>query len=129
MEAVLSMLPGITTLCLNETDADDAMLKIISTTMPNLEWLEMDDCLHVTDIGLQDVADGCPKLAYLSANECWGILNTDLVEKINAKGGWEDLEGSQASEGYDYADSDDYSFDDSDAYDDYDADDLDHVGF
>ncbi|KAJ2744390.1 hypothetical protein GGI20_002995, partial [Coemansia sp. BCRC 34301] len=52
------------------------------------------------------VYDGCPKLEYLGTSECWNILDTDLVDKINARSGWENVDVSQ-----DYSDD---SIDNSD---------------
>ncbi|KAJ2868317.1 hypothetical protein GGH94_000157 [Coemansia aciculifera] len=115
--SVLNILPGITTLVLNETETDDSVLEVVSKSLSSLEWLEIDRCELITDVGIKAVADGCPKLAYLSIRECWGILNTDLVEKINARGGWEDLTGSQVYEDSDYSDSDEYEDYDSDFFD------------
>ncbi|KAJ2034346.1 hypothetical protein GGI08_002025 [Coemansia sp. S2] len=112
--SVLNILPGITTLVLNETETDDSVLEVVSKSLPSLEWLEIDRCELVTDVGIKAVADRCPKLAYLSIRACWGILNTDLVDKINTRGGWEDLTVSQVYEGSDYDEDEDY---DSDLFD------------
>ncbi|KAJ2049495.1 hypothetical protein H4S04_003189 [Coemansia sp. S16] len=106
--SVLSILPGITTLVLNETETGDSVLEVVSKSLPSLEWLEIDRCELVTDVGIKAVADRCPKLAYLSIRACWGILNTDLVDKINTRGGWEDLTVSQVYEGSDYDEDEDY---------------------
>ncbi|KAJ2454390.1 hypothetical protein GGF42_003612 [Coemansia sp. RSA 2424] len=127
MTQVLSKLPGITSLVLNETSADDTVLGVVSKSMPSLEWLEIDSCEAVTDVGIKAIFDGCPKLAYLSTRECWDILNTDLVEQINARGGWEDIDVPQVYEDNEYDDNDEYDgYDDGEFYEyNYDTEDPD----
>ncbi|KAJ2908432.1 hypothetical protein GGI21_002892 [Coemansia aciculifera] len=109
--AVLTKLPGITALILGETSTDDSVLEAISKHMPCLEWLEIDSCESVSDLGIKAIFEGCPKLAYLSTRECWGVLDTDVIAQINARGGWEDIEVLQDYDEGEQIGADDYESD------------------
>ncbi|KAJ2744498.1 hypothetical protein GGI20_002936, partial [Coemansia sp. BCRC 34301] len=65
------------------------------------------------------VYDGCPKLEYLGTSECWNILDTDLVDKINARSGWENVDVVQVYDYDVYNDSDEYGDDDDGQFYEY----------
>ncbi|KAJ2002285.1 hypothetical protein GGI04_003404 [Coemansia thaxteri] len=98
---VLNVLSNLKSLTLSETKADDHLLAAVAKCMPNLEWLEINRCYHITDAGIALIAKGCPKLMYLAVNKCHGVRNADVIKQINAKGGWEDVTDSESDYSYD----------------------------
>ncbi|KAJ2488571.1 hypothetical protein IWW37_004680 [Coemansia sp. RSA 2050] len=110
--SVLNMLPELTYLLVNETKTDDSVLEAISKSLPDLVCLQIDRCELVSDIGIKALADGCPNLTCLSTRECWGILDTELVDEINAGNGWEDLDDPQNYDSYDYTNSEEEEYED-----------------
>ncbi|KAJ2410248.1 hypothetical protein GGI10_004561 [Coemansia sp. RSA 2530] len=105
--SVLNMLPELRYLLVSETETDDSVLETISQSLPNLISLQIDRCELVSDVGIKALADGCPDLKCLTAKECWGILDTELVDRINAGNGWEDLDDPQDYDSYGHSNSED----------------------
>ncbi|KAJ2490722.1 hypothetical protein IWW37_002924 [Coemansia sp. RSA 2050] len=101
LKVVFRQLPNIKTLILNRTNINDAVIIIISQHMPSLELLEIVKCSQVTDVGIQALASGCPKLAYLQTRRCKRIHNVSLLQQISARGGKEvDYDDSGSYEEY-----------------------------
>ncbi|KAJ2868257.1 F-box/LRR-repeat protein 15 [Coemansia aciculifera] len=87
VKVVFKRLPSIKSLVLNRTNINNAVLLIVSQYMPDLEHLEIVKCGQVTDVAIQALAIGCPKLAYLLIRRCKSIHSTGLLQQIGARSG------------------------------------------
>ncbi|KAJ2011926.1 F-box and leucine-rich repeat protein 4 [Coemansia sp. RSA 2337] len=87
VKVVFQRLPNIKKLVLNRTNINNAVLLIVSQYMPSLEHLEIVNCGQVTDLAIQALAKGCPKLSYLQTRRCKHIHDTNLLQQIGARGG------------------------------------------
>ncbi|KAJ2868275.1 hypothetical protein GGH94_000262 [Coemansia aciculifera] len=115
---ILKLLPSVQKLLLNVTTTDDELLVVISQSMPDLEWLEIERC-GVSDVGIRALAKGCPKLAYLRTEMCEGIMDTRLVQQVNAGGKQEAVFDIKGYDTFLRVFNDDYDDDDYYYYDDY----------
>ncbi|KAJ2064581.1 hypothetical protein GGI17_000908 [Coemansia sp. S146] len=112
VKVVFKQLPSVKQLILNRTNINNAVLVIVSKSMPDLEHLEIVKCGRVTNVAIQARAKGCPKLAYLQTRRCQHIHNTGLLQQIGARGGpvhvYDDSGSDEEySDYYDYGSDDD----------------------
>ncbi|KAJ2801726.1 hypothetical protein H4R20_003564 [Coemansia guatemalensis] len=134
MQKVLQMMPNLEELDLSSTMTDDGLLCMIAEHNRKLCSLSLESCSYISDIGVVEVVDACPKLDYLNCVDCPDFSDDEYVESQGILLEWDgDFDGgySDISESYD-GDIDFYGLgipemlfeeDDDDDESDYDEDD------
>ncbi|KAJ2067992.1 hypothetical protein GGH13_005085 [Coemansia sp. S155-1] len=87
VKVVFQRLPNIKKLVLSRTNIDNDVPLIVSQYMPNLEHLEIFKCGQITDLAIQALAKGCPKLSYLQTRRFKHIHGANFLQQIGARGG------------------------------------------
>lgn len=49
---------------------DDQAIKMISSNCSNLNWLNISWCMNITENGIRNIAESCPKLSVFIAEGC-----------------------------------------------------------
>ncbi|KAJ2719870.1 hypothetical protein GGI07_004946 [Coemansia sp. Benny D115] len=106
--AILKLTDKLTSLMLNETAAGSETIGVITSGIPNLEWLELDMCEDLESSDIVKIKTGCEKLTHIIADGPWiDDASKSAIDSINARGEWED-DGFETTSDY-YSEYSDYS--------------------
>ncbi|PIA17210.1 hypothetical protein COEREDRAFT_101661, partial [Coemansia reversa NRRL 1564] len=113
MQRVLKMMPNLFTLDLSFTVANDALLLTIAKNCPKMRHLYLENCLDITNYGIQNIVDECFELEHLELVGCPDFSDDEYVESHGIELEWdgtgldEDEDGS-SDFSEEFSDDDDF---------------------
>ncbi|KAJ1673282.1 hypothetical protein EV182_005538 [Spiromyces aspiralis] len=84
--------PNLIRLNISDTLVTDKGLAEIASKCGNLIEIQMQNLIEVCDDGIRKLLEGCPQLVTIEADGCPSVNCWDVINKINEKSQWEDVE-------------------------------------